>query len=338
MTAISEGIAQLDEDDGEGWVDRYRPRCLEDMALDPDNRQLIEMYIDSRRSQSLILHGPPGTGKTTLADIIVERLVPRGNVLRVNASAQTGIDIIRDRVIPWMKVYHFAGVVGGVRTSSAAAILSEADGLSAEAQGALKDPMESFGAQCMIIFTTNAVDDLDAAMRSRCRVIEMEPPPLKERARVLERVLAAEGHEIDGDLVLQFADRYTDMRELLRAAEDSIGMHNTLVIEPVKGDPEYWPHPVDGSLLLSGLAEAFSRYLALPAEVPAVLALWTLFAHAHEAFGYSPILTAVSPVKRAGKTRLLEVLRQLVPNPVLTASLTPASIFRLGGETRPRST
>jgi putative DNA primase/helicase len=163
-------------------------------------------------------------------------------------------------------------------------------------------------------------------------VIEMGPPPLEERTRVLERVLAAEGHEVDYDLVLQFADRYSDMRELLRAAEDSIGMHNTLVIEPEKGEPEVWPQPVDGALLLSGLTEAFSRYLALPNEAPTTLALWTLFAHAHEAFGYSPILAAVSPVKRAGKTRLFEVLYQLVPNPVFTSNLTPASIFRMGGE------
>jgi hypothetical protein len=337
MTAVPQGRAQFDEGGGEGWVDRYRPTNLEDMALAPADRQLIEMYVESRRLQSLILHGPSGTGKTTLAKIVVRHLIPAGNVMEVNASARTGIDEVRERIIPYLRAYHLTGLVNGERSRAGAVLLSEADGLSADAQAALKDPMEAYASENMIIFTTNALDDLDDAIRSRCRVIEMGPPPVAERARVLARILGAEGHVVEAAHVLQFADRYPDMREMVRAAEDSFGVHGSLVTEPLAGEPEFWPQPVDGPLLLSGLAEAFSRYLSLPPEAPTALALWVLFAHAHEAFGYSPILAAISAIKRSGKTRLFEVLYQLVPNPVFTSNITPASIYRMGGETDPHA-
>ena len=81
--------------------------------------------------------------------------------------------------------------------------------------------------------------------------------------------------------------------------------------------------------LLSKLSETYQRYSILPDGGADVLALWTLFTYAHDAFRISPILAVCSPEKRCGKTTLMSVISELVFNPIQASSITPAVIFRL---------
>ncbi len=91
---------------------------------------------------------------------------------------------------------------------------------------------------------------------------------------------------------------------------------------------EPWSEPVDGEELLDELAHTFSRFLALPGHGAEALALWTVFAHAHDAAQMSPRLALVSATMRCGKTRALQLLGALVPRPLHVANLTAASLFR----------
>lgn len=100
-------------------------------------------------------------------------------------------------------------------------------------------------------------------------------------------------------------------------------------------DPEPWPERVYGPPLLEELAEVFTTYLALPDGAAVVLTLWTLHAHAHDAFPLSPVLAITSPEKRCGKTTLLELLSVLVPRPLPASNLTPAVVFRAVERWRP---
>lgn len=93
-------------------------------------------------------------------------------------------------------------------------------------------------------------------------------------------------------------------------------------------DPEPWPDPVDGAVLLGELVRTFTRYVALPEGAATALALWVLHAHAHNAAAVSPILAITSPEKRCGKTTLLHVLGALVPRPLPASNITPAALFR----------
>lgn len=94
-------------------------------------------------------------------------------------------------------------------------------------------------------------------------------------------------------------------------------------------EPDPWPEPVRGAVLLDALAAAFARHLVLPAGGAELAALWTVFAHAHDAAEVSPILLITSPVPGCGKTRLLAALSRLVPRPLPASSLTPAATFRV---------
>ena len=88
-------------------------------------------------------------------------------------------------------------------------------------------------------------------------------------------------------------------------------------------------HPVDGALLLQTMLDIMSKYLVLPDHAALAIALWVLRAHCDEAFSISPRLAILSPVKRCGKTTLLEILAKLLPRPLPTSNLTASVIFRV---------
>lgn len=100
-------------------------------------------------------------------------------------------------------------------------------------------------------------------------------------------------------------------------------------------DVELWPEPVNGADTLAGLAETFSRYVALPAGAADALALWTAHTHCFESFVCSPRLNISSPEKGCGKTTLRDVLAVLVPRPLPTENLTVAVLFRVIGPHKP---
>jgi putative DNA primase/helicase len=94
-------------------------------------------------------------------------------------------------------------------------------------------------------------------------------------------------------------------------------------------DPEPWQDAVNGATLLDALAGAFMRYAVLPEGAAAVLALWVVHAHAHDAANISPILGLISPEKRCGKTTTLSIIQSLVPRALPAANITAAALFRV---------
>jgi hypothetical protein len=114
------------------------------------------------------------------------------------------------------------------------------------------------------------------------------------------------------------------MVQTARKSPDTERHHAELVLP----SPEPWHEPVDGAKLLTGLAEIFRRYVVLEDGAAEALALWTVHAHALDAFAFSPRLAITSAEKRCGKTTLLDVLGCLVPRPLPTANATAPAIFR----------
>jgi len=88
-------------------------------------------------------------------------------------------------------------------------------------------------------------------------------------------------------------------------------------------------HPVDGTQLLQTMLNILDKYLVLPAHAAVAIPLWIMRAHCDEAFDISPRLAILSPVKRCGKTTLLEIIAKLLPRPLSTSNVTASVIFRV---------
>ncbi len=100
-------------------------------------------------------------------------------------------------------------------------------------------------------------------------------------------------------------------------------------------EPDLWPEAVDGAVILTSLEQTLRRFVAVTQEQSALMALWTLFAHAHDAFEISPILAITSPDKGCGKSTALALLSALVPKPLTSANITPSAVFRVADTYQP---
>lgn len=207
------------------FIHDYRPDHLAELAMHPNHRKLVRSYLQEEEIPHLLLVGPPGTGKTTLTEILEDRFGWAS--LRLNASDDRGIDVIRGRV------KNFARVVtpftkGGMKLI----VLDEADGLTPQAQQALRTVIEDYAHNTRFILIANDIDKVHSALQSRCTTLDMSDPPPKERKTALWHVLAAAEAEFDHEALEYFAHRYSDVRTLVNEAEKSVKIHGRLTIPP----------------------------------------------------------------------------------------------------------
>ena len=120
-------------------------------------------------------------------------------------------------------------------------------------------------------------------------------------------------------------------RERLGLVEDD-GRQGRSISLP---EPEPWPTPIDGAALLDGIAEAIGRYVIMSDHARFATALWVVHTFLLDCFGITPRLAVRSPMKRCGKTTLLDVISRLVLRPLPTGSVTAAALFRVVEGYRP---
>lgn len=208
------------------WTDgRYEPESLEEFALEEAAREEIEAWLE--HPGHLLLDGPPGTGKTTLAYWLASEVGAETRGL--DASQYGGVDTIRRQVLQWGK---------RLRDGRAVVVLDEADYLTHRAQGVLRGPMNSveWDELLVVIATTNEAEEkLDDALQSRFSrgaTVRVPYPPLRERQRALARVLDRAGHAPDPGRLREHARAHPDLREMINKAERSVRRHGQLPSYP----------------------------------------------------------------------------------------------------------
>ena len=191
-------------------VEKYRPSTLENYVGNENIKKSIAKYLDQNDIQNLIFYGPAGTGKTTLAKIIVKNL--DCDHLYINASDERGIETIRDKVQGFASVASFKPLK--------VVILDEADFLTIQAQASLRNIIETFSRTTRFILTCNYVERIIDPLQSRCHVLKIVPPTKKDVAKHLSWVLDQESIKFEiKDLVPLVNQYYPDLRKCINTIQ-----------------------------------------------------------------------------------------------------------------------
>ena len=203
------------------FVEKYRPVSLENYIGNQHLKTKVSKYINTGDIPHLLLHGKAGTGKTTLAKLLVSNI--DCDQMYINASDENNVETVRNKV----KV--FASSVGFKDLK--VIILDECDFLTPNAQAALRNLMETFSKNCRFILTCNYVERIIDPIQSRCQSYQIIPPSKKEVAIHTSNILNTEGITYDNnDIVAMVNSGYPDIRRIINAVQRNI-VDNNLVVD-----------------------------------------------------------------------------------------------------------
>ena len=196
------------------WVEKYRPRKLNDCILPADQKRIFEEMVQKGEIQNMLLCGSAGVGKTTIARALCEEL--ETDYIIINGSEESGIDVLRTKIKQFASTVSFTGKTKVV-------ILDEADYLNPNStQPALRAFIEEFSVNCRFIFTCNFKNRIIPPLHSRCAVIEFKLPK-EEKPKIAAKffkravdILTLEKIEYDPKVIAKVIEKYfPDYRRIL---------------------------------------------------------------------------------------------------------------------------
>ena len=195
------------------WVEKYRPTTLDTYIGNEHLKSKVSIYLESGDLPHLLLYGKAGTGKTTLAKLLVNNI--ECDYLYINASDENNVDTVRT------KVKNFASTVGF--KDMKVIILDECDYITPNAQAALRNLMETFSKHCRFILTCNYVERIIDPIQSRCQSFQIIPPSKTEVAKHLHSILIQE-NIIDSpeDIKVLVETGYPDIRRVINSAQRNV--------------------------------------------------------------------------------------------------------------------
>ena len=161
------------------WVEKYRPSKLTEYVGNEHLKDKVKDYLESGEIPHLLFFGKAGTGKTTLAKLIVKQM--DCDYMVINASDENNVETVRN------KVKGFASSMGFKKYKII--ILDEFDYMSQNAQAILRNLMETFSQHCRFILTCNYIERVIDPLQSRCQVLKIVPPSKQEVAYHIMNVL-----------------------------------------------------------------------------------------------------------------------------------------------------
>lgn len=199
------------------WYEKYRPKSLTELILKKRYKKLFRQWIKDKEIPHVIFHGPPGSGKTTIAKILIQYCAGRSLILSASAEDR-GVETIKKRVQQFASAAKIKGRLN-------VCFFDEAEGITKDAQEALKTPIEKYQGNCRFIFTTNAIDRLDSAIVSRCQLFEFDSYPVENLTEKIFNILKEERIKYKEKEIKQVIKTYyPDVRTVMNTIQScSIG-------------------------------------------------------------------------------------------------------------------
>ena len=183
-------------------VEKYRPTNLNNYVGNESIKKSISSYIGQNDIQNLIFYGPAGTGKTTLAKLIIKNI--ECDHLYINASDERGIETIRDKVSGFASTMSFKPLK--------VVILDEADFLTIQAQASLRNVIETFSRTTRFILTCNFIERIIDPLQSRCQTLKVVPPNKLDILKHLVKIVKRENiSTVEDDLRIIVDNNYPDV-------------------------------------------------------------------------------------------------------------------------------
>ncbi len=200
------------------WVEKYRPENLEEVVISEEYRNGFAKYIRDKEIPHLLLIGIQGSGKTTIARILIGAVANNiDDVLEINGSTKTGVDVIRDTVEEFLKTPTFSG--RGIKI----VFIDEFDYMSQNAQAALRNMLEKYHEVGRFIFTANYRSKIIQPLFSRVSEFKFKKLPKEFVLKYAEDVLKAENIEYEEAFVDKVVGMYyPDVRKVINTLQTKV--------------------------------------------------------------------------------------------------------------------
>lgn len=199
------------------WVEKYKPQSIDDYVFQSkDNENFIRKIIENKELPNLLISGHQGTGKSSLVNVLMQEFGIDGtDFMRINASRESGIDIIRERVTNFCMGYPFG--------EFKVVVFEEADGLSQAAQQSLREVIEDHTDTVRFIFTCNYTHKIIPPLQSRLQQIDIQSFDEDNLIDKIADILDKEGVKItEPEIIFKHIDRHKpDLRKIIQSLQQS---------------------------------------------------------------------------------------------------------------------
>lgn len=201
--------------------EKYRPKNMEDVILLPRIRERFKDGVN----QHYIFHGHYGTGKTSLARIIIGKYSKETPFLELNCSFDTSIDVLRTQIDDFCKFSSIMDVTSDIKY----VFLDEFERVSTNFQDAFKAFIEKYNKNVRFIITTNHINKVTDGLKSRIKLIDFDSQSLEEEKylkqeiykKITNTILPNEGGEIPKeDLISIINKKFPDFRSVIVEVQD----------------------------------------------------------------------------------------------------------------------
>jgi DNA polymerase III delta prime subunit len=207
---------KTETNNGNVWVEKWRPTNFDDIVLDPLNKQILKNIINTAYFPNLLFYGPPGTGKTTtiinLVNAYQETLNQKhkGLMIHLNASDERGIDIIRNQI------NQFVNSKSLFNKGMKFVILDEVDYMTKNAQQALRYLLQNYTQGVRFCLICNYISRIDEGLQNEFLRLRFNQLPEQDIITFLKTIAVSEKLNITNKSLQLIQQLYkSDIRSMI---------------------------------------------------------------------------------------------------------------------------